>query len=64
MLVVSMFSFTGAWHTLPRTALDKWRVAIERAVMSPVGGRSRLLLWAGFLGPWLDPEFNMDYHQL
>eukprot|EP00438_Fugacium_kawagutii_P005556 Skav232227 [mRNA] locus=scaffold286:290428:295796:- [translate_table: standard] len=41
--------------------LQRWRVCIERAMMTPVKSRSRLLLWACHFGAHLDPEFVMDF---
>ena len=59
--VLSLFSFVGAWHTVSKAVLGKWRRQIELSVMKPVKGRSRFLLWAGLLGPELDPEFQLDF---
>ncbi|CAE7714814.1 Pol, partial [Symbiodinium sp. KB8] len=62
--VLSLFSFVGAWHTVSKAVLGKWRRQIELSVMKPVKGRSRFLLWAGLLGPELDPEFQLDFAAL
>ena len=60
-LVLSLFSHTGAWYGLSKKNLQRWRVCIERAMMTPVKSRSRLLLWACHFGAHLDPEFVMDF---
>ena len=60
-MVLSLFSHTGAWYGLSKKNLQRWRVCIERAMMTPVKSRSRLLLWACHFGAHLDPEFVMDF---
>ena len=60
-LILSLFTHTGPWTTIPGKYLSKWRTAIEAAVLgSAVTGRSRYLLWTGYLRPKLDPEFALD----
>ena len=68
-LVLSLFSHTGAWTTIPKKTLQKWRYAIETTMLGyPQSGRSRYLLWTSFLAPELDPEFALDskviFHEL
>ena len=60
-LVIPLFSHVGAWHTLSRVQLGKWRRQIELAILRPIRGRSRFLLWAGLFGADLDPEFVLDF---
>ena len=60
-LVLSLFSHTGAWYGLAKDKLQLWRASVERAMMTPVKSRSRLLLWACHFGAHLDPEFVMDF---
>ena len=60
-LVIPLFSHVGAWHTLSRVQLGKWRRQIELAILKPIRGRSRFLLWAGLFGADLDPEFVLDF---
>ena len=68
-LVLSLFSHTGAWTTIPKKLLQKWRYAVETTMLGyPQSGRSRYLMWACFLTPELDPEFALDsrvvFHEL
>ena len=64
MMVISLFSWSGAWQSLTKKVLGQWRIAIEKAIMSPVRHRSRFLLWAAFLGPYVDPECCLNFEAL
>lgn len=60
-LVLSLFTHTGPWTTIPKKLLAKWRTSIETTVLGfPQAGRSRFLIWSCFLGPDLDPEYVLD----
>eukprot|EP00435_Cladocopium_sp_Y103_P054690 s2232_g17.t2 len=68
-LVLSLFSHTGAWTTIPKKTLQKWRYAVETTMLGyPQSGRSRYLIWTSFLTPELDPESALDskviFHEL
>ena len=64
MMVISLFSWSGAWQSLTKKVLGQWRIAIEKAIMSPVRHRFRFLLWAASLGPYVDPEFCLNFEAL
>eukprot|EP00438_Fugacium_kawagutii_P015483 Skav232944 [mRNA] locus=scaffold1860:13657:17073:- [translate_table: standard] len=60
-LVLSLFAHTGAWTTIPKKLLQKWRYAVETTMLGyPQSGRSRYLMWTCFLSPELDPEYALD----
>ena len=68
-LVLSLFSHTGAWTSIPKKILQKWRYAVETTMLGyPQSGRSRYLIWTSFLTLELDPEYALDskviFHEL
>ena len=60
-LVISVFSYTGAWTSPTKAVISQWRNAVERTVLGKiVPGRSRYLAWVTALSPFLDPQYALD----
>ena len=60
-----ILSWAGAWQRPTASAIQKMRTKIERCVMSRlIPEKSKALLWATALAPWIDPGFALNVEAL